>query len=190
VLYLLTEPDRAAIYSLFFALLFFSVSVVIGQMLFTWHRQYALRRKLTKRVHRAAAGEKNAYRYLCEHGFTVIDEQVHITKKLSVDGITVPFALRADFIVRKGGRNAVVDAKSGAQAADPKNPETRRRMLEYFCYYDVHDAFIYDDISKSLKKIKFTDVIPGKRDWKLFAAGIVCGGVLCILSYLLMIKMV
>lgn len=186
----MAEQTRVTIIYALLAVLFFSGSVIIGQILFEWYRQYVLRRKLTKRVHRAAAGEKNARQYLREHGFTIIDEQVHITKKLSVDGGIVPFALRADFIVRKGGRNAVVDAKSGVQAADPKNPETRRRMLEYFCYYDVSDAYIYDDVSKSLKKMKFTDVVLRKRDWKLFIAGMLCGCVFSILLFLLMTEMV
>lgn len=188
--YLVAEQTRFTVIYALLAVLFFSGSMVIGQILFKWCRQRALCRKLTKRVHRAAAGEKNARRYLREHGFIIVDEQVHITKKLSVDGVAVPFALRADFIVRKGGRNAVVDAKSGAQAADPKNPETRRRMLEYFCYYNVSDAYIFDDVSKSLKKMKFTDAILRKRDWRLFIAGMLCGCVFSILMFLLMTEMV
>jgi hypothetical protein len=175
--------DRIVHFLLLF--LFFAGSVFTGGLLLKWYTRDTLRRKLTKRVHRAAAGEKNARCFLIDHGFTILNEQAYIKKKLAVDGVSVPFTLRADFIVRKGRRNAVVDAKSGSQAADPRNPETRRRMLEYFCYYDVKDAYIYDDVKKSLKKIVFTDVFLRMCSWKLFIAGILCGCICCIVLYLL-----
>jgi hypothetical protein len=136
---------------------------------------------MTNRVHRAAEGEKNAKRYLLDHGFTILGEQVHISKKLTADGTTIPFTLRADFLVQKGRRKAIVDAKSGLIAADPKNPETRRRMFEYYYYYYVKEAYIYDDVRKTLKKIVFSDVIVPRGGWKWFIAGTLCSSLLFLL---------
>jgi hypothetical protein len=136
---------------------------------------------MTTRVHRAAEGEKNAKRYLLDHGFKIIGEQVHISKKLTVDGSTISFALRADFLVQKGINKAVVDAKSGLIAADPKNPETRRRMFEYYYYYDVKEAYIYDDVRKTLKKIVFSDVTVPRGRGKWFFVGTLCSSVLFLL---------
>jgi hypothetical protein len=149
-----------------------------------------MRKKMVRRVRRAAEGEKNAQKYLREHGFTILDEQVHIKKKINVDGTALPFTLRADFIVKKGGHCAIVDAKSGIEAADPVNPDTRRRMFEYSCYYDVDEVYIYDDIQKCLKKMVFTDVVIRKTDWKLFLIGVVVGGLCCCGFFLLMLRMV
>jgi hypothetical protein len=166
------------------------LSVISGIAVLKWYLHYSMQKKMSRRVRRAAAGEKNAQKYLREHGFTIIDEQVHIKKKIAVDGAALPFTLRADFIVKKGRHRGVVDAKSGIEAADPSNPETRRRMFEYGCYYDVDEVYIYDDIKKCLKKIVFTDAALGKTGWKLFLIGMIAGGLCCSAIILLTLRMV
>jgi hypothetical protein len=144
-----------------------------------------MQKKMSRRVKRAAEGEKNAQKYLRDHGFTILDEQVHLEKKISVDGTALPFTLRADFLVKKGGHKAIVDAKSGTEAADPTTPDTRRRMFEYRCYYGVDDVYIYDDIEKCLKKIVFTDAVLGKTDWRPYLLGFGAGALCCCGIFLL-----
>jgi hypothetical protein len=166
------------------------LSVLSGIAVLKWYLHYTMRKKMVRRVRRAAEGEKNAQIYLRDHGFKIIDEQVHIEKNINVDGTALPFTLRADFLVQKGGRRAVVDAKSGTEAADPTTPDTRRRMFEYGCYYDVDEVYIYDDVKKCLKKIVFTDAVPGKTsEWKLFLIGMIAGGLCCCGIFLLILRM-
>ncbi|HEX2958245.1 MAG TPA: hypothetical protein VHO70_15530 [Chitinispirillaceae bacterium] len=166
------------------------LSVISGFAVLKWYLHFSMRKKMVRRVRRAATGEKNAQKYLREHGYAILDEQAHIERKIEVDGSDLPFTLRADFIVKKNGRRAVVDAKSGSEAADPANPETRRRMFEYGCYYDVDDIYIYDDIRKCLKKITFTDAVNRKASRVPFLLGVLAGGLGCCGIFLLMLKMV
>ncbi len=165
------------------------LSVLSGIIVLKWYLHFSMQRKMGRRVRRAAAGEKNANKYLRDHGFTILDEQVHIERLIKVDGKSLPFTLRADFIVKKGGHRAIVDAKSGIEAADPANPDTRRRMFEYGCYYDVDEVYIYDDIQKNLKKIVFTDASLKKNNLKPFLIGFVSGVLCCGGIILIMIKM-
>lgn len=177
-------------FSIIIIILLCLLCVISGIAVLKWYLHYSMRKKMVRRVRRAAEGEKNAQKYLRDHGFTILDEQVHIEKKISVDGTALPFTLRADFIVKKGGHRAVVDAKSGTEAADPANPDTRRRMFEYGCYYDVDEVYIYDDIKKCLKKIVFTDAVLRKTDWKLFLTGVAAGALCCGGIIFIVLKMI
>ena len=55
-------------------------------------------------------GEASAASLLKAAGYTVIDAQLRLPCSYLVDGEAVPYAVRVDFVVEKGGRRYVADA--------------------------------------------------------------------------------
>ncbi|NLD94666.1 MAG: hypothetical protein GX639_18575, partial [Fibrobacter sp.] len=53
-------------------------------------------------------GEQKAKEYLLKNGFTILKEQAHIEKQMIVDGQAQSFTLRADFLVEKDDKTAIV----------------------------------------------------------------------------------
>jgi hypothetical protein len=105
-------------------------------------------------------GENRAKVYLLKQGFEIVKEQAYLEQQLFVDGHPQTFQLRADFIVSKNGKLSVVDAKSGDHGVDPTCSATRRQLLEYFIYFKVDDAYIYNSIENKLHLVTFlTDPI-------------------------------
>jgi Holliday junction resolvase-like predicted endonuclease len=95
-----------------------------------------------------------AARWLERHGFTIVEEQASRTGMLVVDGQSCPFEVRADFVVRKGGRTAVIEVKTGAAAAITAS-STRRQLLEYAAIYRVDAVYLFDANTDSLYHTHF-----------------------------------
>jgi hypothetical protein len=126
---------------------------VIGQVL-----GRARKRKMLKNNREGGAdGEQKAKEYLLKNGFTILKEQAHIKKLMIIDGQAQSFTLRADFLVKKDNKTAVVDAKSGAEGVNPSNSTTRRQLLEYFTCYDVDSVYVYNSIENKLVSVEFAD---------------------------------
>lgn len=104
-----------------------------------------------------ADGEQKAKEYLLKNGFTILKEQAHIEKQMIIDGQARCFTLRADFLVEKDNKTAIVDAKSGADCVNPSNTTTRRQLLEYFTCYDVDSVYVYNSIEDRLVSVEFAD---------------------------------
>lgn len=148
------------------------VLLLSGAVLFRALSHLLRRLRLRMRFARGARGECKARNYLSQHGFRILKEQASLTPWLFVDGKRVPFEIRADFIVSKRGRRAVVDAKTGTVAIDPRSPHTRRQLLEYAHYYDVDDVYLFDAEHKRLLRIGFGLV--GRNSFTALA-GLLCG---------------
>jgi hypothetical protein len=95
-----------------------------------------------------------AARWLERHGFTIVEEQATRTSMLMVDGQSCPFEVRADFVVRKNGRLAVIEVKTGAAAAITSSA-TRRQLLEYAAIYRVDAVYLFDANTDSLYHTHF-----------------------------------
>lgn len=118
----------------------------------------AKKRKILKNNRDGGAdGELKAKAYLQKNGFTILKEQAHIEKQMIIDGHAQSFTLRADFLVEKDTKTAVVDAKSGVECVNPSNSATRRQLLEYFTCYDVDRVYIYNSIEDKLVSVEFAD---------------------------------
>lgn len=121
-----------------------------------WYVTRAFRRlRLARRFRRGARGEKKARAGLLRRGFEILEEQARRTPVMWVDGREEPFEVRADYIVRRKGRRAVVEVKTGARAVDPGYCPTRRQLLEYGRCFDIDDVFLYDAEKDDLLDIRF-----------------------------------
>jgi hypothetical protein len=144
--------------------IFFLLVGITLQKFFTKHKK---RRFLEKSCKEGKLGENKAREYLIRHGFKIVKEQAAQKVDLIVDGKPYSFSLRADFIVSKKGKVSVVDAKSGQEGVEPTNCMTRRQLLEYFTFYDVDSAYLFDSRSDRLKEITF--VISKKKSLRRYA---------------------
>jgi hypothetical protein len=141
------------IVALLSAILLILAGSVLNQVL-----SRARKRKILKNNRDGGAdGEQKAKTYLLKNGFTILKEQAHIEKQMIIDGQAQSFTLRADFLVEKDTKTAVVDAKSGIECVNPSNSATRRQLLEYFTCYDVDSVFVYNSIEDKLVRVEFAD---------------------------------
>ncbi len=108
-----------------------------------------------KRFKRGAQGEVEAENFLKKSGFTIISDQIPTHPKIYIDGEWHTYVIKADFLVEKNGKRAIVEVKTGKTAPSPTYSATRRQLLEYTCSYNVDTVYLYDADSKDLMEIRF-----------------------------------
>jgi hypothetical protein len=94
-------------------------------------------------------GEASAASLLKAAGYTIVSDQLRLPCSYLVDGEAVPYSVRVDFLVEKGGLRYVAEAKNGPSASDPRTTATRRQLLEYAVMFQAHGVLLVD--------------VPGKR---------------------------
>jgi hypothetical protein len=109
----------------------------------------ALTRSLPRRRLQAARvagadGEARAEPLLRSMGYAVVARQAPVTYDLTIDGEPCAVALRADFLVERGGRRFVAEVKTGRLAPRLETPATRRQLLEYRVAFDVDGVLLVD----------------------------------------------
>lgn len=119
----------------------------------------ATRRVLTAltlrlRMRRAAHGEDVAERWLAANGYRVLDRQVTRRSTFYVNGEPIPFDVRADLLVERGGDRAIVEVKTG-DAADPRGTATRRQLLEYARVFGATHILLFDADRRRLVRVAF-----------------------------------
>lgn len=121
-------------------------------------RARAPKRNARRARNRGADGEKRAIRLLRSLGYEIVGEQVTGTVPLLVDGTAHPATVRADFLVRRGGRMFVADAKSGANPQSDR--ATRRQLLEYLHAYDVDGVLLVDTHAGTVRTLALQQTSP------------------------------
>ena len=116
-----------------------------------WIRGHHRRRRFA----RAAAGEREAVALLEAHGFLVEGAQVAAEYALEVDGAPVVAAVRADYIVRAGGRRWVAEVKTGRAAPSLATATTRRQLLEYQHAFGVAGVLLVDADARTVQRVDF-----------------------------------
>ncbi len=110
-------------------------------------------RRARSRMARAQAGERDARALLVRHGFDVLAEQARGSLVLRVDGARSEHAVRADYLVARGGRRFVAEVKTGALAPSLDHAPTRRQILEYCAAFDVDGALLVDPESGRVRHV-------------------------------------
>ncbi len=131
------------------------------------------------RARRAGRGEARARALLEAHGYTIEATQVSRHVTMRVDGEETNYLLRADFVVRRGARRFVADAKTGRDAPSPTHAPTRRQLLEYAHTYDVDGALLVQPESGRVVEVAFVGARAAGRLWPVavaFIAGAALGG--------------
>jgi hypothetical protein len=97
-------------------------------------------------------------------------------QRLWIDGRAQSYELCPDFVVGTKRRPLVIEVKSG-KARDPRDPATRRQLLEYALAFGARRVGLYDARERALQWIEF-EVLPRRsrtRALALFAAGLLVG---------------
>ncbi len=127
-----------------------------------------------RRSLRARSGERDARTLLAQHGFEVLAEQAAGALVLHVDGAESVHALRADFLVVRGGRRFVAEVKTGAVAPSLDHAPTRRQILEYCAAFDVDGALLVDPQASRVREIALA-APRAPRAWPWLVLGLAAG---------------
>jgi hypothetical protein len=138
---------------------------VLQAMVAAWGR-FARRRRMSVRMERAVIGERRAAAWLEDRGYVILGSQVAVEHPVRIDERVVVIALRADYVVEKGGARYVVEVKTGALAPRIETSATRRQMLEYRIAFDVDGVVLLDAETGGVHEVTF----PALERWSRNAA--------------------
>ena len=118
------------------------------------HRWY-VRLRLRRRWSRARSMERQAAKLLENYGYTVLGHQVETRYEVLVDGKPTEVLLRADYLVSRGGRQFIVEVKSGQVAPRLDTAATRRQLLEYRVAFQVDGVLLVDGEERQVHEVIF-----------------------------------
>jgi len=130
-------------------------AALLAALLGWWFAATRVRRHNMARQTVAQAGESAAERLLADEGFTVLDRQVTRRWAMHVDGEPHEVACRADLLVGRDGLRYVAEVKTGERASDPRNPATRRQLLEYRLVFPVDGVLLVDMSDERVVHVEF-----------------------------------
>lgn len=123
----------------------------IGGLLRSWRR----RRDILARVRRAGEGEASAVEWLEGLGYEILGAQVSIDYPVCVDERLTIVTLRADYLVRRDGRDYVAEVKTGGVAPRIETAATRRQLLEYRVAFAVDGVLLVDAERQRVQVVTF-----------------------------------
>jgi len=162
------------------AFLFILVGAAVYHRMLLFFKSGYMRKKRKQ----GRKGELIAKKFLIRNGYQIIREQPEKKAVMFIDGERFFYKIRADFLVEKNGKRAVVEVKTGATATDPLYRGTRRQLLEYSLFYSGNELLFFNAETKDLQKIEFRDTDLGNegnggisffRTIKIFLFGVVVG---------------
>lgn len=108
-----------------------------------------------RRARQAGRGERIARTLLRSAGYRIVGDQVRCQWPIAIDGQPSSIELRVDYLVERGGRRFVADAKTGSWASSLNNGATRRQLLEYWLAYHTDGAILIDTERGLVREISF-----------------------------------
>ena len=136
--------------------------------------------KTRRRQARAQRGEEKAPGVLRRLGYEVSESQVRRTIDIRVDGKPRAAEVVADILAAKGGRQYVVEVKTGDEATDPVQPQTRRQLLEYALAFGPCRVLLLDMEREEPRLVEFPaldgrPVRPAQGLWKWLLLALLVG---------------
>lgn len=123
---------------------------------------WALRRlgrlRRSRLAKRALDAERAACKLLRSNGYDVLDTGARQLWPVLQGGRRVDVTLRADILVRRGGRRFVAEVKSTAMVADLKHGPTRRQLLEYAVAYRCDGVLLVDMHGGHVEEVRFPEL--------------------------------
>lgn len=123
-------------------------------------------RNQKRRARIARRAETDAERLLEAAGFDIVERQLSQRWDLLIDHRRQEVVSRVDLLLEKEGRFFVADVKTGRQAPDPRQPATRRQLLEYLLVFEADGALVVDMESRTLRAISFPGLLGWHEEWE------------------------
>ena len=129
--------------------------LVLGLLLGLLVAKWRVQRRMNVNRRTGTRGEDVAMELLERAGFEVVTTQAGATIGVEVDGSTETYRVRADAIVRKHGRDFLVEIKGTSTSATVSNRQTRRQLLEYATAFDVDECLLVNAENETIQVIRF-----------------------------------
>jgi hypothetical protein len=100
-------------------------------------------------------GQDRAVHILAAAGYRIVGTEVVADGAILVDGETVTYRVRADFLVRRWFRRYVAEVKGGPDSAAPENRATRRQLMEYARVFRVSGVLLVDANAGRVRRVEF-----------------------------------
>jgi len=123
---------------------FFILGAILGLYLFYKISRYYQHKKRQLILYKAKRAENSAVKILQSAGYKIVDVQKRVKVKTKIDGKDYYNTIIADMIVKKGGKNFLVEIKTGKQTERPVAPQIRRQLLEYFLVFKPDGIILLD----------------------------------------------
>ena len=133
------------------------LAAIFGAILLAWVRRLADRSGRRARARQGQRAERHAERLLARAGYRVVERQITRRWTLWINGEPTEVTCRADLLVRRGREHLIAEVKGRGPATDPRNPSTRRQLLEYVLAFDVDGALLVDMASGEIHRVEFPD---------------------------------
>lgn len=130
--------------------------VIAGIFLGIWCLRFYKRITLRHRRKKARIYEKKAIDLLKKYGFDILDVQKSASYFIFINGRPREIKVRADVIVKKGGKVYVAEVKSGKTSPLVDIPATRRQLLEYYLVYKPAGILLVDMEQQKIKTIEYS----------------------------------
>lgn len=161
-------PPRLDQSGLLVLLLGLATLLLLVQTARLWARGHAGRRNAARARRLGRQGERDARRLLERAAFRVQAEQPSARLELRVDGELCTAHLRPDFLVTRGGRRYVADAKAGVDAVKITRRGTRRQLLEYaLAFPEATGILLVDTESGRIHTVVFPRIGAPTPRWSL-----------------------
>ena len=156
------------------------VALALVYVVVTATRSWWRRVRLRGRFERALEGEREAAAILEAHGYAIEGAQVSTSYAIEVDGAPVEIALRADYVVTRGGERFIAEVKTGQVAPRVQAPATRRQLLEYHVAFRAAGVLLVDAEARTVHRIAFPAPPDARRPrsflWALALTAVVLAG--------------
>ena len=137
--------------TLIIAILLLIIGAIVWHLIFSFIHYIQVRSRFQK----GKKGETIAKKYLKQHGFTIISEQVSQVSTMIIDGKGYEYMVRVDFLVSKEEKTGIVEVKTGTKATNPLSIPTRRQLFEYYHMFHVDMLYFFNATKRELQEITF-----------------------------------
>lgn len=138
----------------------FILGIIVGGFLLYNIFKILRKKRLRKRMNRARKAEGRALKFLNASGYEILDVQKRVPFVTFVDGKPYKNSIQADYVVTKDGLRYVVEVKTGEEATQVTNTQTRRQLLEYYLIYRPDGILLLDMESQVIREVNFQVDLP------------------------------
>ena len=131
------------------------VAIILGIFIGLMFARWRVRWRMARSRRMGTRGEKQALKLLKRAGYRVTETQVSGEIDIEIDGVLEGHKVRADALATKAGQIFLVEVKGGETAADPRNRQTRRQLLEYALAFDTDGLLLVDTVNRQIRTIRF-----------------------------------